>query len=40
MTKGDLPLRDEDKKAVEDFKKEVKESRPDRYGQDKDKKDK
>lgn len=42
VTRGDLPLSDDDRKGVEDFKKEVKESRPDRYGQkdkDKEKKD-
>jgi len=37
VTRGDLPLRDEDRKRVDRFKEEVKQARLHRYGQNKDK---
>ena len=39
VARGDLPLRDEDRKEVDKFKEDIKKSRPDRYNQDKAKKE-
>ena len=39
VTRSDLPLRDEDRKEIDKFKEDIKKSRPDRYNQDKNKKD-
>ena len=39
VARGDLPLREEDRKEVDKFKEDIKKSRPDRYSQNKTKKD-